>query len=87
MVVERVAPLRLFTPRETEVANLVGRGLSYPTVAATLLISERTVAQYAHRIAQALPGDLPAQTKIRMWYRGATAALLASHKTVELNST
>lgn len=46
-----------FTPRQREVAALVGRGLSYAQIAATLGISPRTAQEHVYAIADQLDDD------------------------------
>jgi non-specific serine/threonine protein kinase len=47
---ERTDPAVGLTPRETQVAELVGRGLSNKEIAATLVISQRTAEGHVQRI-------------------------------------
>lgn len=53
------------SPRETEVARLVGQGRTNREIAATLYLSERTVEQHVRSILHKL--DLPNRSAIAAW--------------------
>jgi DNA-binding NarL/FixJ family response regulator len=59
---ERSSPL---TPRETEVARLVGRGLTNKDIAAELVISQRTAEGHVEHILTKLGFD--SRTQIAVW--------------------
>jgi hypothetical protein len=67
------APL---TPTQKVVVSMVGRGFSYVTIADTLAISVFTAKRHAEDAAAKIPGDLPTQMKLIMWWRGASCAIL-----------
>lgn len=48
-------PARPLTPRQTEIAALVGAGYTYPEIAAICSISMRTVEHHVEAIALLLP--------------------------------
>src|SRR5207244_319420 len=61
----RVPAGELLTPREREVATLVARGLSNRDIAATLVISERTVeAHVGHALGKL---GLSSRTQLAVW--------------------
>lgn len=75
-MIYRVPLLRKLSAIEQEVVQLVGQGHNYFAAGEKLLYSARSIETHAYRIAQAIPGDLPSQMKIVMWYRGAPLEVL-----------
>lgn len=73
---ERVPPFHPLTRQEELVASLIGHGYKATEVAVMLQCSLRTIRSHADRIALKLPGNLPAQARIAVWWRGASEDLL-----------
>lgn len=63
----RARPLQELTPREKEVARLIGQGLSYAGVAAELDCSPRTVESHVIRIASKIPGRATPLRRVLIW--------------------
>lgn len=57
----REEPVEKLTPRQTEVLNLVARGMSYKEIGAALGLSERTVKYHMERILELLHLENKAQ--------------------------
>lgn len=58
------------SPRERQVAALLGTGLGYPAISRELGIAERTVRQYVDRIAAKLPPPsfvVSPQRRVMLW--------------------
>lgn len=68
-----IAPL---TPQEKIVVALTGRLQNYNAIAEELQIGRLTVKDHAENAAKKIPGDLPAQVKLAMWYAGAPIEVL-----------
>lgn len=62
-----LAPL---SPAELSVAGLIGRGLTSDVICVRLKITSLTYRTYVRQIAAKLPGDLPQQMRILLWWRG-----------------
>lgn len=62
------ALLSPLTPRQEEIARLVGEGRSYKAIAARCGISRRTVERHVHRMAK-LVGDaaLTPYRRVQLW--------------------
>ena len=70
--ISRIPPLSPLTRAQRLVALMVGMSSKYSEVAETLGISCFTVKRHAEDAAAKIPGDLPTQTKLIMWVRGAS---------------
>lgn len=66
----RVPTAHPLTRREMQVAERIARGLTTRQIAAELGITPGVVRMYVTRAAGKIPGDLPAQLRIRHWYLG-----------------
>lgn len=62
-------PFRPLTPRQEQVAHLLGRGWAYKRIATDLRISPDTVAVHVEAIALLLPNpdELAAGTLVMLW--------------------
>lgn len=58
------------------VATLLGVGLSHAEIAETLHISVTSVRAHMRFAAHKIPGDLPRESKLVAWVRGATLDVL-----------
>lgn len=67
------------TPREAEIVDAIGEGLSYKAIAQRLGITDGSVGAYVHRIAQRIPGQGSPMWKImRLWHRRASQPAAAN---------
>lgn len=55
------------TPRERQVVDYIGAGFSHKKAGRALGITEKTVSNYAHGIAQRIEGDGMPRAKIIAW--------------------
>lgn len=70
----RDEPVRALTPKQTQVAVCVARGMTYPEIARTLSMSERTAHTHVYNIARLLPtiaGLLPYR-RVFLWMHAET---------------
>lgn len=63
-----MTPHRPLTPRQREVATLVGQGMSYRQISDRLQMAPRTVRAHVEAIADLLPADdlIPVR-RVRRW--------------------
>lgn len=73
---ERAPTSHPATPMQLLIASLIGCGDSHATVAAKLGIRIGTVRAHLNRLASRIPGDLPAESRVVAWVRGATIDVL-----------
>ena len=73
---ERVVPKAPLTPMQFTVATLLGIGKSHGEIAELLHITVPNVRAHMRFAAAKLPGDLPRQTKLVAWVRGASLDVL-----------
>ncbi len=64
-------PIRAFTPRQREIADLIGQGKSYAEIGEELGLSEHTVADYVVKMALLFDeyDDLPPRWRIYVWVK------------------
>lgn len=64
-------PIRQFTPRQSDIAACIGRGLSYAEIGAELGISEHTVADAVVKMAMLFDDydGLPPRWRIYTWVK------------------
>jgi DNA-binding CsgD family transcriptional regulator len=74
--IPRVLPLSPLTRAQRLVALMIGMGSNYSEVADLLAISVFTAKRHAEDAAAKIPGNLPTQTKLVMWVRGASLEAL-----------
>lgn len=72
----RAATTSPLSPMQLIVADLLGIGLSAEVVAAELKITVDGVRHHVKTAAAKIPSDLPAQQRVVVWARGATADVL-----------
>jgi hypothetical protein len=73
---ERVSPKKPLTPMQWTIATLVGINMPNADIATELHITRGMVRWHLNRIAERLPGDLPAKVRVMAWARGATIDVL-----------
>lgn len=76
MVPARVPLARPATPTQELVASLLARHYDYRAIGVLLGLSRLTVRWYAKHLAAKIPGDLPMQMRIVVWYRGGSLEVL-----------
>ncbi len=57
------------TPRQRQVVELLAAGLSRREIARRLRVQVNTVNQHIMMAGQLVPGDLPAGSKLKVWWR------------------
>lgn len=75
-LVSRVPLHRELTDSERAVSLLLARGFKPDQIATRVGTSVHTVRMHIIGAALKIPGDLPAQTKLIVWWRGATHDVL-----------
>lgn len=80
--VERVRPKYGLTGQEMLITGLIAEGRNYSAIADLLSITRDTVKWHAKNAAAKIPGDLPAQMKLAVWYRGAPIFVLTGEGSV-----
>jgi ATP/maltotriose-dependent transcriptional regulator MalT len=73
---DRVPTTKPLSPMQTVVASLLGLGLSHEEVREELHVSLRTVRYHLNEAAKRIPGDLPAESRVVAWVRGASIDVL-----------
>lgn len=73
---ERVSLFAPLTDREEHIVELLAQGLSTGEIADRLGVSSRTVEAHVGAAAVKVPGDLPRQTRLICWWRGAGMEVL-----------
>jgi len=56
------------TPRQTEIASLVAKGLTAKGIAAETGLSEKTVDVHIQQAAQRLGGDTSPRHRLTLWF-------------------
>lgn len=74
--IDRVPLRRDLTRMETVVVSLLALGYNYKQIARMLDVSYQCVKFHCLSAAAKIPGDLPAQTRVRVWFRGARKEVL-----------
>jgi hypothetical protein len=61
-----------FTELEMAIADMIARCMNYQAIAEEFCVNHHTIKWRAQLAAAKVPGDLPVQVKLCMWYRGAS---------------
>lgn len=72
----RVALKAPLTAREEHIVELLAQGLTSQDIADRLGLSVRTIEAHVGAAAEKVPGDLPRQTRLICWWRGAGMEVL-----------
>jgi DNA-binding CsgD family transcriptional regulator len=75
-MIERVTPIKPLSPMQYAVAVLLGLSYSHDEIAGQLRISRSMVRSHMREAMRKLPGDLPRETRIVAWVRGASIDVL-----------
>lgn len=73
---DRVRPIRPLTGLEWLIASLLAEVRPYAEIAELLGMSRHSIRAYTAKAAKKLPGNLPAQVRVALWYRGASLEVL-----------
>lgn len=58
----------MLTPRQAQITELVGRGLSNKAIASRLGVAVRTVEKHIEKAARQIPGPGPQRYKLIVWF-------------------
>ena len=76
-MIQRVPTYRPLSSTESVIAALLATGrYNYHSLAEHMACSWKSVKTHVYRAALKIPGDLPAQVRLVVWYRGATLDVL-----------
>lgn len=67
MPITELVPRSPLTQRERDIVPLVGEGMSYSEIGATLRISARTVEKHVQNVAAKLPGASPPYRRVALY--------------------
>lgn len=73
---QRAETLKPVTPMQLVVAVMLGLRMSHDEIAAELSIGLGTVRDHIARLAERIPGDMPATSRVVAWVRGAPLDVL-----------